>query len=217
MGKFNKHIGDIVYGSLDGIITTFAIVAGVQGADLSSVVVFILGGANLVADGVSMAIGSFLSTKADNDFQKKQRKENEKDNVFMQENKIKNLFRKKGFKGQDLDKIFKVIKTNELFNAAKKDNKDKNPTYSGLITFLSFLVAGLFPILPYVLNLLFKVQIDMFFTSVVITCIVLFLLGILKSSITGSEWYKSGLGTFFMGGIAAGIAYLIGYMLKFVV
>lgn len=50
-----KYIKDLVYGGLDGIITTFAIVSGVAGANLSSSVILILGVANLLADGFSMA------------------------------------------------------------------------------------------------------------------------------------------------------------------
>ena len=60
-----KYIKSVIYGGLDGIITTFAVVAGVAGAALSPAVVLILGFANLIADGLSMAIGDFLSTKAE--------------------------------------------------------------------------------------------------------------------------------------------------------
>jgi len=60
----HRYLKSIVYGGLDGIITTFAVVAGVAGAALGSNIVLILGFANLIADGISMAIGDFLSTRA---------------------------------------------------------------------------------------------------------------------------------------------------------
>jgi vacuolar iron transporter family protein len=63
-----KYLKSIVYGGLDGIITTFAIVAGVAGAALSSSVILILGFANLIADGISMAAGDFLSSKAEAEY-----------------------------------------------------------------------------------------------------------------------------------------------------
>ena len=63
-----KYLKSLVYGGLDGIITTFAVVAGVAGAALSSGVLLILGLANLIADGISMAIGDYLSSKAEKDF-----------------------------------------------------------------------------------------------------------------------------------------------------
>jgi vacuolar iron transporter family protein len=58
------YIGDLVYGANDGIVTTFAVVAGVAGGALSSAAVLIVGAANLAADGLSMAAGNFLAIRA---------------------------------------------------------------------------------------------------------------------------------------------------------
>ena len=58
------YIGDLVYGANDGIITTFAVVAGVAGGALSHTAVLIVGGANLAADGLSMAVGNFLAIRS---------------------------------------------------------------------------------------------------------------------------------------------------------
>ena len=65
--KLQKYLSEIVYGGIDGSVTTFAVVAGAVGADLGSSVILILGFANLVADGFSMAVGAYLSSKADHD------------------------------------------------------------------------------------------------------------------------------------------------------
>jgi len=67
MRKFETYLPEIVYGSIDGIVTTFAVVAGASGADLSVNVIVILGLANLFADGLSMSIGSYLSKKSERD------------------------------------------------------------------------------------------------------------------------------------------------------
>ena len=56
------YIKDFVYGANDGIVTTFAVVAGVAGASLSSTVILILGFANLLADGLAMAIGNYFGS-----------------------------------------------------------------------------------------------------------------------------------------------------------
>jgi len=63
-----KYIGDLVYGANDGIITTFAIVAGVAGANLSPAVVIILGVSNVLADGFSMASSNYLARKSEKDY-----------------------------------------------------------------------------------------------------------------------------------------------------
>jgi vacuolar iron transporter family protein len=58
------YLRDLVYGANDGIITTFAVVAGVAGGELSTAAVLIVGAANLAADGVSMGVGNVLSIRA---------------------------------------------------------------------------------------------------------------------------------------------------------
>lgn len=58
------YIRELIYGANDGIITTFAVVAGVAGGGLSLRVVLIIGAANLLADGLSMAVGNYLSIRA---------------------------------------------------------------------------------------------------------------------------------------------------------
>src|SRR5688572_19482840 len=58
------YIRDLVYGANDGILTTFAVVAGVAGGGLSDIAVLVIGAANLAADGLSMAVGNFLSIRA---------------------------------------------------------------------------------------------------------------------------------------------------------
>ena len=64
-GAGAQYVGDMIYGGLDGIITTFAIVSGVAGAQLESGIILVLGLANLIADGFSMAVGAYLSLKSE--------------------------------------------------------------------------------------------------------------------------------------------------------
>src|SRR3954469_18192661 len=63
---FGRHyIRDIVYAANDGIVTTFAVVAGVRGAALSAGVILVMGFANIAADGLSMAVGNYLGIKSE--------------------------------------------------------------------------------------------------------------------------------------------------------
>ena len=61
----DKYLPELVYGGIDGIVTTFAVVAASVGAKLSSEIVIILGLANLVADGISMGVSAYLSAKSE--------------------------------------------------------------------------------------------------------------------------------------------------------
>lgn len=68
---FRRRINDLVLGANDGIITTFAIVAGVTGANLKAEVVIVLGAANLLADGVSMGASNYLGRKSEKERDRK--------------------------------------------------------------------------------------------------------------------------------------------------
>ncbi|MBT8229160.1 MAG: VIT1/CCC1 transporter family protein, partial [Bacteroidia bacterium] len=70
------YLGEFVYGGIDGCVTTFAVVAGAVGAGLDSIIIIILGFANLLADGFAMSIGAYLSAKSESDnFKKYKEKE----------------------------------------------------------------------------------------------------------------------------------------------
>jgi vacuolar iron transporter family protein len=64
VGVARHYIRDLVYGANDGIITTFAVVAGVAGGSLSTAAVLVVGAANLAADGVAMGVGNLLAIRA---------------------------------------------------------------------------------------------------------------------------------------------------------
>ena len=62
--KTFPYLKEFVYGGIDGSVTTFAVVAGATGANMSSGVIIVLGFANLIADGFSMSVGNYLSEKS---------------------------------------------------------------------------------------------------------------------------------------------------------
>ncbi|MGE0404999.1 MAG: VIT1/CCC1 transporter family protein, partial [Candidatus Korobacteraceae bacterium] len=68
--SWGHHIGDIVFGANDGIVTTFAVVTGVTGANLAPRVAIILGFANLLADGFAMGAGNYLSARSQQQVEK---------------------------------------------------------------------------------------------------------------------------------------------------
>ncbi|KAL4461323.1 hypothetical protein ABPG72_016121 [Tetrahymena utriculariae] len=71
------YIKSAVYGGLDGIITTYAVVMGVAGAELQTVVILALGVANLIGGGICMSLGDYLSTKSEIEFQRRERQREE--------------------------------------------------------------------------------------------------------------------------------------------
>ena len=220
-----RYLGDFVYGALDGIITTFAVVSGVEGARLSPSIILILGFANLFADGVSMAVGNYLSNKSELEYiaKERQREEWEIENYPEGEKEeIRKIYQDKGFTGKDLDRVVKVVTSDKdvWVNTMMKEelgliDEDKTPVKSGAATFLAFVVAGFVPLAAFVLAAIFPaVQGNSFMISIVLTGMALFIVGASRTYVTGISWIRSGVEMLAVGGLAAGIAYGIGYFLQ---
>ena len=220
-----KYLPDFVYGGIDGSVTTFAIVAGVTGASLSPTIVLILGFANLFADGFSMAVGNYLSTKSRKEYADKIRKSEEHSVINIPEEEteeIREIFSEKGFSGQQLDDAVEIITSNQdvWVDTMMKDEfgifeDQTSPLKSAIVTFISFNLIGFIPLLPYVLSYFSESFRNNTFTlSVIFTSIAFMIVGSVKGRIVGARWFFSGFETLLIGGAAAIIAYYVGYLLR---
>ncbi|WP_299425225.1 VIT1/CCC1 transporter family protein [uncultured Shimia sp.] len=206
---------DVVYGGIDGSVTTFAIVAGVAGAGLSPFVIVALGIANVLADGFSMAAGNFLGTKAELDDAKRLRaveKQHLSEHPQGERREIREILRLKGLDGEVLEAATDAIVVNEeaavqlmLEGEYGLAGVDPHPHRAAIATFLAFLIAGLIPLLPF----LFGVP-EAFRVSAVLTCATFFCIGAMKAKWSLDPWWRSGLETLAIGGVAAAIAYGVG-------
>src|SRR3989344_3475917 len=110
--RLAPFIQDIVYGGIDGIVTTFAVVSGSEGAALPNHVVIILGYANLLADGLSMGVGNFLSIRSERDNYERLYKEELKEiaeDPSVEKEEIREIYSGKGFAGKELDMVVERI------------------------------------------------------------------------------------------------------------
>jgi VIT1/CCC1 family predicted Fe2+/Mn2+ transporter len=220
-----SYLRDAIYGAIDGSVTTFAIVCGVQGAGLPAGVVMILGVANLIADGFSMAAANFLGTRADQQLRRSARRQEEAHVAAIPEGEreeIRQIFAAKGFAGEDLDRVVEVITSDvrrwvdtmlqeELGFALR----GPSPWRAAASTFAAFAIAGAMPLLVYAAGLVAPGSApDPFAPSAVLTAATLFGVGALKSRVVGEPWYVSGLETLGVGGLAAVLAYLVGALLR---
>jgi len=224
LGAEHSYLRDMVYGAVDGAVTTFAVVSGVAGAGLSVAVVLILGFANLLGDGFSMAAGNYLATKVDKRRLLKMRSIEEthiREVPEGEREEVRQIFKAKGFEGDILEKIVQTITADEELWVDTMLREEwglslhvPSPWRAGLSTFGAFAAAGLVPLIPFVINFIFKLQLDAFIWSSIFTATVFFLVGALKSSFTGEKWLRSGFETLLVGGSAATLAYLVGILLK---
>jgi vacuolar iron transporter family protein len=165
--RFRKgeYIGDFVYGANDGIVTTFAVVAGATGALLSPGIIVILGFANLLADGFSMGASNFLAIRTEQEM-------------------------------------------------AKKKSEINVPFQHGVVTLGAFVIAGVVPLLPYLFG--FSVA-QQFFISSALAGTMFFLVGAARTLITKGNAIKAGLEMLLIGGVAAFVAYGVGWAVKILV
>ncbi len=216
------YLRDFVYGAIDGCVTTFAIVSGVFGADLSSKIIIILGFVNLLADGFSMAVSNYLGTKADRQLVDKARKIEEHHIDVIpdgEKEEIRVIFQQKGFEGDLLEKIVKTVSENRKLwvDTMIQDEwglsiSGSSPMKAAYVTFFAFCLAGLVPLLPFI----FITSSDhfAFYVSICLTGVVFFGIGTLKSWFSIEHWLKSGLETLLIGGLAAIVAFIVGMLLK---
>ena len=222
-GFRHSYVRDLVYGAIDGTVTTFAIVAAVVGAGLSPTVIIILGVANLLADGFSMAVSNFLGTRAER--QRRQRLvQIEQDHIARypagEREEIRQILAAKGFTGDDLERAVQVITadrdrwvgmmlTDELGLALHVPSAWR----AGMATFMAFVLVGAIPLLTFVYQTAappgWKLT-SPFLWSGVLTGSAFFAVGTAKGRFVSRSGVVSGLETLGIGGVAAAVAYGVG-------
>jgi VIT1/CCC1 family predicted Fe2+/Mn2+ transporter len=219
----HSYLGDMVLGGVDGTVTTFAVVAGVAGAGLPAHVALILGGANLLADGFSMAVGNYLGTQADSHLVDRVRQSEERHIQAIpdgEREEIRQIFAAKGFEGEVLEHIVEVITQDQkrwvdtmVTEEFGLRLQNPSPIRAALATFTAFVVAGMVPLLPFVLPVSASPN-STFGCSALATGLTFFLIGLAKGRVVKRPAIWSGFQTLAIGGIAAVLAYLVGALLQ---
>jgi vacuolar iron transporter family protein len=218
-GPGHNYLRDWIYGGIDGAVTTFAVVTGVVGAGLSPIVIVILGFANLVADGFSMASSNFLGTKAEHDDIRRLEAIEQRHIEITPEGEreeVRQIFARKGFTGPDLDRVVELITSDRdrwvqtmLTDEYGLPHAARSPWLAAASTFSAFVVCGLVPLLPFLLRVGNAVRL-----SAIATGAVFFAIGSLKSRWSTNAWWRSGLETLLVGSAAASLAYAVGVALQ---
>lgn len=222
--KYN-WVADFVYGGMDGAVTTFAVVAGVEGASLSVPIILILGFANLFADGFSMSVGKYSSDKANLDQYEKIREiefRHLKEKESHERQEVVEILENYGFKGKDLQRATEIITSNPdawvdlmMRNEFNMTKENVSPIKGAMATFGSFILIGFIPLLGYTLGPLVSLTDgNMFLFASASTLTALFIVGVVKSKFSMRNWFLSGIETAAIGGLAAAIAYVVGYLLR---
>lgn len=214
-------MGDAVLGGVDGIVTTFAVVAGSIGGQLPTAAIIVLGFANLLADGFSMAVSNYLGTRSRQQEVERARQ----DELWQIDNypegeirEIREIFARKGLDEATLARVVAVITANRelwtdtmLREELKLNLAAARPLRAALATFGAFVLFGFLPLVPFLLpgfppDALFPV-------SGGLSGAAFLLLGVWKGLVLHSPPLRSGLQTLAIGGVAALLAYGTGVLL----
>jgi vacuolar iron transporter family protein len=213
-----SYLRDWVYGGIDGAVTTFAVVSGVQGAELAASSALILGIANLIADGFSMAASNYAGTQTEVQLQKHYEAIERKHIALApdgEKEEVRQILARKGLRDEGLSDAVRAVTADQerwvrtmLLEEYGLPMSVRSPRRAAFSTFVAFIICGAVPLIPYVFNLESKFQI-----SAGLTGVVFFMIGSLRSKWAVLPWWRTGVGTLMVGSLAASLAYGIGALL----
>jgi VIT1/CCC1 family predicted Fe2+/Mn2+ transporter len=211
-----------VLGGIDGCVTTFAVVSGTIGAGFDPLVGLVLGVANLIADGFSMAVSNYQAITAQRE-QRERARQIEASHIAEvpegEREEIRQIFRNKGFDHDTLERIVSTITADrELWLETMLNEELGQPKHlphalrASSVTFLAFVAVGLVPLLPFLLPAMSTAL--RFAASAGLACLMFFVIGWLKGRVLEQAAWRAGLQTLFTGGSAALLAYFAGDVLQ---
>jgi len=230
-GEGSEYIKSLVFGGLDGIITTFAIVSAAVGASLGNKTVVVMGLANLVADAISMGLGDALSEKAELDYIKREYDREAwelKNHPEGERTEMIELYEENGVSKQDAEMIITTMAKYPDFFLKHMMNlelemmvpdPDDDPWKKGAVTFLAFVAFGAVPLLSFIAfsNVEGIGQDGLFLVCCVFTATAIFALGAVKGRFAQSNMIVSGAHMLLNGSLAAASSYVIGWGLEVLV
>ena len=138
---------------------------------------------------------------------------------------IRQIFIRKGFAGDDLERAVDIITSNEkrwvdtmLVEELGLTLEGPSPFRAALMTFLAFCVVGLLPLLIFIYGYFVPTEVQsLYLISAGLTAVAFFMVGAAKSRFVDQSWYSSGFETLGIGGVAAFLAYIVGVLLRGIV
>lgn len=214
-----SYLRDWVYGGIDGAVTTFAVVAGVVGAELSPRIVLILGLANLLGDGFSMAAANYSGTRTEIEEYEQIRAMEERHVDIIpdgEREEIRQIFASKGFRDEDLEHAVDIVTSDrkrwiDMMMAEEHGLPvtQRVAWKAAMSTFAAFLICGAIPLLPFALGMTQSIGL-----STTLTAATFFMIGSLRSQWSPHPFWRTGLETTTIGLGAAGMAYAVGYLVS---
>jgi len=224
-----ESIRNVIYGVNDGLTATLGVLAGVGGASVSPRVVLIGGLSAMVASGVSMAGGAYLSSKSQREVYEGQLAREAAEIEAMPElerAELVKIYRSKGLTPSEAETIVGRITSDKkvwLETQAREElgldvAQFENPTREALVAGISTLIGGVIPVLGYLLGRFLLGAVVNGLASLVIAYVFsaafLFGIGSARSLVTGKGAVKSGLEMLAVGSAVAALTYGVGLLFR---
>lgn len=210
-------IRDIVIGMSDGLTVPFALAAGISGAIAQTHLVVTAGFAEIAAGSIAMGLGGYLAAKSDREHYESEEKREQSEIIHQteaEEQEIYDIFAQYGVSQSESSSVLTALKRNPTawkdfmmkFELGLEKPDPTRALKSALTIACSYIVGGIIPLFPYIL---ISDAHEALLISASVTLLALFCFGLAKGYFTGASPFKSGLQTVFVGGMAAGAAYLL--------
>ncbi|WP_084445229.1 VIT1/CCC1 transporter family protein [Sphingomonas sp. TDK1] len=213
-------LGDLMLGGVDGVVTTFAVIAGSAGGRLPAATIIVLGVANLLADGFSMAASSYLGTRSRQQAIERARLDEARQIDAFPEGErreVREIFAHKGLSGDLLDDVVARITADRhvwidtmMSEELRLNDAVVRPLRAATATLGAFVLCGLMPLLPFLLG----GKAYPLGVSAALALASFFALGAGKGLALSQNWFWSAAITALIGGSAATLAYAVGVMLR---
>jgi predicted membrane protein (TIGR00267 family) len=219
--RHDSRLSDVILGGQDGLVNVLGVILGVAAATSDPRIVIAAGMAATFAESVSMGAVAYTSTLAENDLYHSER-EREYRHIHIapdvEVHEIREIYSKRGFEGEMLDKIVEVITANpdvwvevmmsEEFQMTPPERSEAMK--SAVIVGLSALVGSLIPMLPF-----FFLSVTLsIWLAILIAALTLFSVGVYKARVTVGKPFRSGLQMALIGTVSALVGYAVGYLFK---
>jgi VIT1/CCC1 family predicted Fe2+/Mn2+ transporter len=219
--RHESRLSDVILGGQDGLVNVLGVILGVAAATQDARIVIAAGLAATFAESISMGAVAYTSTLANTDLYHSER-EREYRHIHLAPDveieEIRDIYHKKGFEGETLEKIIEVITSNPdvWVNVMMSEELQMTPPEktsafrTALIVGVSALLGSLIPLLPFFfLNMGWSIGI-----SIVIAALTLFVVGVYKARVTVGKPLRSGIQMAVIGTISALAGYAVGLIFK---
>lgn len=228
--KIGGNLKEAVFGFNDGVVSTFAVIAGLTGGAIANSTVLLAALATLTAGAFSMGLGTYLGSKSEKDHYENERKREiwEMDNLPERETQeIRDIYLAKGFKGELLEKVVAKITSDRkiwletmMVDELGFAQVPPDPVKNGVTMSISFVIGSAIATSPYLVSILtgWLSGIGIFgLQSVFVLCLGVSIFGLLtagalKTKFTGKNIFLSAAETLLVGALAGGGSFAVGML-----